>query len=257
MKVYPDDVWVISYPRCGTNWTMETVWQICNDVDIEDKGKALLSIRFPLLEQSAMWQQEGDTSVQIVQKLGRPRFIWTHLPICFLPNEIWTVKPKIVYVTRNPKDAAISWYHLYYNFYKYSGTIENFFDLFLNGLVEYGSYWDHVKQYQLLQNHYPNLKCIKFEDMKQDLSKIVYELCSFLNKKLTKDKMEVLLKHLHFSSMKSNPAVNNSHIQQIIQYNRPGSDWSFFRNGQSNNFKNEMSEEFIDKFNKMTKDKLE
>lgn len=48
--VYADDTWVITYPKCGTTWTQEAVWQICNGVDIDGKGKEPIRQRFPFLE---------------------------------------------------------------------------------------------------------------------------------------------------------------------------------------------------------------
>lgn len=50
IDVYEDDTWVITYPKCGTTWTQEAVWQICNGVDIEGKGKTPLQQRFPFIE---------------------------------------------------------------------------------------------------------------------------------------------------------------------------------------------------------------
>lgn len=50
LKVYDDDIWVITYPKCGTTWTQEAVWQICNDVDIDGRGKESIRQRFPFLE---------------------------------------------------------------------------------------------------------------------------------------------------------------------------------------------------------------
>lgn len=50
LKVFDDDTWVITYPKCGTTWTQETVWQICNDVDIDGRGKERLERRFPFVE---------------------------------------------------------------------------------------------------------------------------------------------------------------------------------------------------------------
>lgn len=49
-NVYEDDTWVICFPRSGSNWTQEAVWQICNGVDTDIKGKEKLKDRFPLLE---------------------------------------------------------------------------------------------------------------------------------------------------------------------------------------------------------------
>lgn len=50
LNVFEDDIWVITYPKCGTTWTQEAVWQICNDVDIDVRGKVSIRQRFPFLE---------------------------------------------------------------------------------------------------------------------------------------------------------------------------------------------------------------
>lgn len=48
LKVYEDDIWIITYPKCGTTWTQEAVWQICNGVDVDVKES--IRQRFPFLE---------------------------------------------------------------------------------------------------------------------------------------------------------------------------------------------------------------
>ena len=45
MKVREDDVWVVTYPKCGTTWTQEIVWNIVNGVQVE-------RIKEPLTERS-------------------------------------------------------------------------------------------------------------------------------------------------------------------------------------------------------------
>lgn len=50
MEVYDDDIWVMSFPKCGTTWTQEAVWLLNNDLDYETAKKVNLVHRFPFLE---------------------------------------------------------------------------------------------------------------------------------------------------------------------------------------------------------------
>ena len=55
LSVRPDDVWISSFPKCGTTWTQEMVWNILNNVDLDtaksvrlDKG-AFINKAFPTM----------------------------------------------------------------------------------------------------------------------------------------------------------------------------------------------------------------
>lgn len=50
MEVYEDDVWVVTFPKCGTTWTQEMVWLINNDLDYKKAREVNLNDRFPFLE---------------------------------------------------------------------------------------------------------------------------------------------------------------------------------------------------------------
>merc|ERR1712198_522212 len=48
MKVRENDIWVVTYPKCGTTWTQEMVWQIANNCNFENEKK--LDERYTFLE---------------------------------------------------------------------------------------------------------------------------------------------------------------------------------------------------------------
>ena len=55
MKPRPDDVWIITYPKCGTTLGQETLWQMstgCN-VDSEESKKNVF-MRVPFLEMTSL-----------------------------------------------------------------------------------------------------------------------------------------------------------------------------------------------------------
>lgn len=54
----------------------------------------------------------GDVSFQddFIDSLQSPRFLKSHLPLSYLPNDLLD-RSKVIYVARNPKDVVVSWYY--------------------------------------------------------------------------------------------------------------------------------------------------
>merc|ERR1712141_83532 len=55
-KVRHDDIWIVTYPKCGTTWTQELVWQMVNNVDIDTAKKLPLFAKTPFLEAEGLEQ---------------------------------------------------------------------------------------------------------------------------------------------------------------------------------------------------------
>ena len=53
---------------------------------------------------------------KFIDDVPSPRIIKTHLPHKVLPKQLWEKAAKVIYIARNPKDLAVS----YYNFSKYN-----------------------------------------------------------------------------------------------------------------------------------------
>lgn len=77
---------------------------------------------------------------------------------------------QIIYVMRNPKDTAVSYYHHHKmsSFLgNYSGQWPNFLELFLKGQLVYGDWFAHVSGYWRLAQHNPTqILFISYEELK-------------------------------------------------------------------------------------------
>ena len=107
-----DDVWLSSYPRSGTAWTYEVLYAVLYDGDIaalqyvQSEGKILKFL--PIEIGSAAGVSERITTWKA---LPSPRVIPTHVPFRLYPQTVLERHCKRVYVVRNPKDVAVSFYH--------------------------------------------------------------------------------------------------------------------------------------------------
>lgn len=211
-----------------------------------------------------------------------PRFVKSHLPVTLLPDQIWTVRPKMVYIRRNPKSVAVSCFHHYASIYGCTATKEQFMQAFLKDQVLSSPYHRHVIEYHHLD--YPNMLHLCYEDMKrvlipqylvdwtitsllffhslQDLKGTLRRVCSFFNKSYSEDQLETLTKHLSFESLKNNKAVNFSDVTQrtLLESNRTDKladpNYKFMRQGEVEGWKKELDQETIEKFDEWTNRKV-
>ncbi|XP_069695752.1 luciferin sulfotransferase-like [Periplaneta americana] len=264
LEVRPSDVWLVSYPRTGSTWAQEMVWCIGNDLDFDKARKVLQNLRTPVLELTALiandegdWKKELGNSVDMVEDMQSPRFIKTHLTWGLLPAAIDTVKPKMVYVARNPKDMCVSYYHYCMLIHKMKGSFEDFCELFLKGRVPVGPIWSHILGFWR-RRHEPNILFLKYEDMKRDQASAIKKTADFLGKTLSEAEVQQLAEHLSFSNMKKNPAVNLEPI--IAKKNGPDylqkTDLRFIRKGEVGDWKNHMSPEMAARFDTWTEENL-
>lgn len=80
----------------------------------------------------------GKSSIKQLEQQTERRFIKTHLPFSLLPPDLLTKGCKVVYVARNPLDAAVSFYHLHRSGrnFDYTGSVSKFWNYFKQDLSE-------------------------------------------------------------------------------------------------------------------------
>ncbi|XP_014681220.1 PREDICTED: sulfotransferase family cytosolic 1B member 1-like isoform X2 [Priapulus caudatus] len=251
LEVYPEDVWVITYPKCGTTWTQEIVWLVCNNADTETANAVELDTRFPFFEYPFINRRPT------IRKMPSPRLIKTHLALPVLPYQIVEKKPKIIYTMRNPKDTCVSMYHFIKMLtpFNYKGNFEEFAKEFFMGVtVGHGSFWDHHRDYWRLKDEM-NILILKYEDLITDLAKEVKKIAAFLDKELTEEQVQTIVEHCTFKTMKNNSASNQSHMQNI-GFTRAGMG-DFMRKGKIGDWKNYFTPELNNMVDQLNKKYLE
>jgi hypothetical protein len=112
------------------------------------------------------------------------RLFSTHLPYSMLPisakNSTW----KIVYLSRNPKDTFVSFWHFSNKLRTTSigiHSLEDSFDMFCRGVSSFGPYWDHVLGYWKKSLEKPQkVLFLKYEEMKEQPIPNLRRLAEFL-----------------------------------------------------------------------------
>ncbi|KAL1484249.1 hypothetical protein MTO96_032678 [Rhipicephalus appendiculatus] len=163
------DVFVRTYPKCGTNWTTFIVHNILS------RGKEIGSVvefrlMCPLIEM---------TGAGAALNPSRTGPIMTHLPLkVFSPMD----EAKYIYVARNPYDCAVSYYHFLKGLTPKTFadvSFENFLKLFLSGKVVYGDYFDHLLPWYERRND-DNVLFLTYEQLKIDTRTEVLKIADFL-----------------------------------------------------------------------------
>ena len=159
---------------------------------------------------------------------------------------------KYLVVARNPKDCVVSFYHHTRGFPKHydfaEGDFNTYFDLFKEGKVDFGCYYEMTKSW-FDQRHHPNVLFLTYERIVSDKKQVIKEIANFLSQDLASKLeesesalMERILLHSSVESMKKDPLRWCSE--------RDGKFTPFIRKGESGDWLSQLSHaqaEILDK----------
>uniref|UniRef100_A0ABI7YXZ7 Sulfotransferase n=1 Tax=Felis catus TaxID=9685 RepID=A0ABI7YXZ7_FELCA len=125
--VQDDDIFIITYPKSGTNWMIEILSLILKDGDPS-------WIRSVPIWKRAPWCETILGAFSLSDQ-PRPRLMSSHLPIQLFAKAFFTSKAKVIYIGRNPRDVVVSLYHYskIAGQLKDPGTPDQFLQNFLKG----------------------------------------------------------------------------------------------------------------------------
>jgi len=245
LEVRSTDIWVVTYPKCGTTWTQEMVWQIANNCNFENEKK--LDERYTFLEIETVRRElhgsnmdaPSDT-IQKLQQAKNPRFIKSHLPLSLLPDNLLE-KAKVIYVARNPKDTMVSflYHHKLLVGHGFDGDLKTFARRFMKDQILWSPFFTHLQQSWEKKDH-PNLLFIFYEDMKNDIVPVIDLVSQFLSKSLTKIETEKLANHLDIKNFRKNESVNREHHKDSGVMSKEG---NFVRKGEVGGWKDDFKDD--------------
>jgi hypothetical protein len=224
-QAQPNDLFVATYPKCGTTLMQHLVYLILNNGKPLEAEERLDQI-FPHLEEVG-----ADFAANYATILDRYRLIKTHFPYSKTPQHD---NAKYIFVARNPKDCVVSFFHHtrgFENHYNFAnGSFDTYFQLFLEGKVDFGCYFSMLRSWMDHKDD-PNVLFLTYEELRKNTRQTVLSVAAFLDADIYPQKlvanddelMEQVLSHSSLDNMKKDPMRWSS--------DRPKQHAPFIRNG--------------------------
>uniref|UniRef100_A0A3P9DEC3 Sulfotransferase n=1 Tax=Maylandia zebra TaxID=106582 RepID=A0A3P9DEC3_9CICH len=238
-RARPDDIVLASYPKAGNTWVSYILDLLYfGQTSPERQGSVPLHERVPFLEIQMSGYPSG---VDVLNELTSfPRIIKTHLPVQFLPKSFWEQNSKIIYVARNAKDSAVSYFHF-----------DRMNKRFMEGKMVFGSWYEHVRGWWEKKQTCSNILYLFYEDLIEDTEQELVRICSFLGLSPTTELKKQVTEKVQFDNMKNNKMVNGSADEVFDLKISP-----FMRKGRVGDWNNHFTVQQDEQFNEDYKKKM-
>ena len=147
-----------------------------------------------------------------IDDLPSPRILNNHLPFGHQPADLLRKNTKVIFVYRNPKDVAVSFYYHLKNLHMTGEDIDfrSFLQMFVDGLLPSGFYCDYLREWErgIKASKDLDILLLSYEDIQKNSLREVEKLSKFLEKSYDEEFLKRVVTATHIDNMrtaKANP----------------------------------------------------
>jgi peroxiredoxin len=183
----PDDIFVVTYPRSGTTWMQMILYQLTTAGNMD----------FPHITTVCPWFERSLKDGTTYDSLPAPRVFKSHLSYRKIPKG----PCRYIYVARDGKDVAVSYYHFCRTHMGFQASFDEFFERFLKGAVPFGSWFQHVRGWFAHRDD-PNVLFLRYEELAADLPGSLRRIAAFCGLDVDPGRWPGIVERCSFAFMK-------------------------------------------------------
>jgi hypothetical protein len=179
LTVFPDDIFLVSYPRSGNTWARFLIGNLVH----QDEPVTFTNVESRIPEIYLFPDR-------VLRGLRRPRMLKSHE--CFDPRY-----QRIIYIVRDPRDVAVSYYHyaIKRSWIDPGCAIDEFVPRFVAAEFDIRAMWaaswsDHVMSWVSMRNGNDGFLLLHYEDMIQKTEQELSRVAHFLNITPTPERLD-------------------------------------------------------------------
>ena len=236
----PDDIYIVTYPRSGTTWLQMILYQMMTDGEMSFTH---ISQVIPFFDRALLSRTD-------LAALQSPRVFKTHLPF----RNISTLPGRYLYVARNGKDVLTSYYHFHKSHYNFERGLAEFFEDFVSGKLQYGSWFDHVSEWRTHAGD-PRTLFLLYEDLVNNLEGCIRMIANFCGIVVPEVKYPIILERCGFGFMKRYEAKFDHAVEVSWEEGgsvvKPAPTGPFLREGRVGNWNEHLTSDQSKRFDEL------
>ena len=228
LRVFPDDVFLVSYPKSGNTWTR---FLIANLV-FPEKHPDFSNINELIPDPEGLAKRHLD-------QMPRPRYLKSHQ--YFDPRY-----PKIIHIVRDPRDVVLSEY--YFDIKRRAITedfpLETFVSRFVRGELNhpYGTWGENTATWFYTRGNSPRLLLVTYEALQSQGTHEMGRIAEFLGVSANPERIAFAIEQSSADRMRE-LEKKQGHLWSSTKETRQ--DKPFVRSAKSGGWKKELSESSI------------